>query len=112
MPPLTIENSSALVSGGVPSKEKDMKAEVQAPKPPATLEVEVLRSFMNVDCKPTKVGDRLTLPRVFALEMKAANKVRLIEADEPAPETAQPEKQAEKPKADGYGSKKGGRDAA
>lgn len=105
MPPLTIESASALVpGGGVPDPQE--KAMQQQPKPPATLKVRVLRSFQDHQrniLRPDPRGREVhELPRVFALEMKAANKVEIVA--EPAPEPApEPDK---KPN-----GKKGGRDA-
>jgi hypothetical protein len=96
MPPLTLENAGALVSGGVSAsaiaqERKDMKA----PQPgaqPTTLKVRVLRAFY-FSGKSIAVKTELELPRLFALEMQAANKVELVKEEAPPP-AAQP-KQAE-----------------
>lgn len=109
MPPLTIENASALIGGGgVHTRETNM---AQKPTLPQTLDVEVVRSFMNIDRKPTKVGETVTLPRVFALEMIAANKAKLVAKDEAVIESPKPAT-AEKPSNGGDGKKGGGRNAA
>jgi hypothetical protein len=86
VPPLTLENAGALVPGGVTASdiEKERKA-MQATPPNApvkTLEVKVLRNFQGLERKLHTAGEVLTLPRVFALEMIAANKVELM----PGPE--------------------------
>ncbi len=58
---------------------------------PKTLSVLVLRAFTNHERKVLEKGERAVLPRIFALEMKAANKVVIVEdappvaATEPAP---------------------------
>lgn len=70
---------------------------------PETVEVEVLRSFQNHERKVLPKGATATLPRLFALEMHAANKVRIVERPEPAPA---------KPKGDDDRGAKGGRNAA
>jgi len=81
MPPLTIENASALV-GGVSPSEKSMQA--QKPNaPPATLRVKVLRQFQDHRKQILPVGSESDLPRVFALEMHAANKCALLPEPEP-----------------------------
>jgi hypothetical protein len=78
MPPLDVENASALVpGGGVSPKENDMKAQ-QPGTQPATLRVEVLRSFY-FGGKPIQVKAEVDLPRIFALEMVAAKKAKVIE---------------------------------
>lgn len=95
MPPLTVENSLALV-GGISPKEKSM----QAPKPPApppTLRVRVLRAFQNHERTILAPGTEAVLPRVFALEMHAANKCALLPDALPAQE-APAEQSAEKPR--------------
>jgi len=87
MPPLTLENASALVAGGVKAAdiEKERKVmQAQKPAQPATLKGEVVRAFYYQG-KLLKVGEKLELPRIFALEMHAANKLR-IETAAPAPE--------------------------
>lgn len=61
-----------------------MQAQQKAPQP-QTLTVLVERAFYYKG-EVQKVGSKPTLPRVFALEMKAANKVSLI--SEPAPVAA------------------------
>jgi len=56
----------------------------------------VLRSFY-FNGKPTKVGETIELPRFFALEMKAANKVAIIAPKpEEKPEPKKPESQSRK----------------
>lgn len=89
MPPLTVENASALL-GGIPFQEQDMQA--TKPTPPATVKVKVLRSFQDHQRQILKVNALTELPRIFALEMHAAGKVHIL-PDEPAPEQV-----AEKPK--------------
>jgi hypothetical protein len=63
---------SPLVAGSY--QENHMQPQQQ----PATLEVEVLRAFY-FQGKAQKVGTTTTLPRTFALEMRAANKARILE---------------------------------
>jgi hypothetical protein len=92
MPPLTLENASALVSGGVSAaaieqERKDMQANPLKPKLPETLKVKVVRAFM-FNRERQEVGSTPTLPRVFALEMQAANKVELLPEAPPAPAAA------------------------
>lgn len=100
MPPLTTENGSALC-GGVPSMENDMRAKQPGEKP-ADVEVEVLRDFQDHRRQILKKDSKATLPRLFAIEMQAANKVRILpEEPEPAktPEPAPKEpKQGKKEK--------------
>jgi hypothetical protein len=64
---------SALVAGSF--QENDMQAQQQQPQ---IRSARVLRPFY-FNGKPTKVGETIELPRIFALEMKAAHKVELIE---------------------------------
>lgn len=98
MPPLTIENASALV-GGISPAEKSMQAPKQAAAP-STLRVRALRAFQDHERKVLKPGDIKELPRIFALEMQAANKVELAPLEEPAAEApAAPEPKAEEPAA-------------
>lgn len=54
-----------------------------ASAPPATLRGRVERAFYYLG-KVLPAGDVVELPRVFALEMKAANKFTFV-LDEPAP---------------------------
>jgi hypothetical protein len=78
---------SALVAGS--SQEKDMQAQQNQPK---TSSVRVLRAFY-FNGKPVKVNETLDLPRLFALEMRAAHKVEIIEAKpetKPEPVKAEP----------------------
>lgn len=83
MPPLTTENSSALC-GGVQSRENDMRAK-QPGAQPETVKVKVLRDFQNHRREILKKGDsEATLPRLFAIEMQAANKVKILQT-EPEP---------------------------
>jgi hypothetical protein len=51
----------------------------------ATRRGKVVRAFYY-DRKPLKIGEVVTLPRVFALEMEAAKKLELID-DAPASKT-------------------------
>jgi hypothetical protein len=98
VPPLTLENCSALVpGGGTPADIEKERKSMQQPNqaPPKTLEVKVVRSFMNHERRVLKAGERATLPRIFALEMKAANKVEIIEPAPAAPAKAE-EKSASK----------------
>lgn len=83
MPPLTTADSSALVSGGMPSMENTMRA----PQPnaqPTVLRVKVLRAFQDHRRQTTKVDSEIELPRLFALEMRAANKVQILPEQAPA----------------------------
>ena len=94
MPPLTLESASALVPGGVTAsdlaKEKKLMQAQPQQQQPKTLNVRVLRPFY-FEGKPTKVDQTITLPRVFALEMKAANKAEIIADESPRkPEPAKP----------------------
>lgn len=61
------------------------------PTLPQTLNVRVLRPFY-FGGKPTKVNETIELPRIFAQEMKAAQKVEILAAKpEPAPRMEKPE---------------------
>src|SRR5262245_53427688 len=89
MPPLTIESASALVGGISPHEASAMRAQQPDP-PPANIKSRLLRSFPDQLRQVLVVGTTAELPRLFALEMKAANKVEfLVEApvvvDEPKP---------------------------
>ena len=113
MPPLTTENASALC-GGVPSMENDMRA-TQPDAKPAEVQVEVLRNFQDHRRQILKKGSKTTLPRLFAIEMQAANKVRILpegskEKPTPDPDPGAGDDDADKPKR-GSGGKKGERDA-
>lgn len=88
MPPLTIENASALV-GGISPAEKSMQAPKQAAAP-TTLRVRVLRSFQDHQRKVLKAGEIAELPRIFALEMQAANKAQLAPPEPPEPNAEEP----------------------
>lgn len=92
--PLTSENACALVGGAVPSKETDMKAQQPATQP-ATVRVRVLRAFQDHRGKVLDKESETDLPRLFALEMQAANKAKIIPAPDPATSAAA------KPSADG-----------
>jgi hypothetical protein len=107
MPPLTTGNSPALVGGAVPSKETDMKAP-QPDAQPTTLKVKALRSFY-FSGKPIPVNTEVELPRVFALEMHAANKVQILPSPEPVAPSFEVAPEV-KPKPEN--GKKGGRHAA
>jgi hypothetical protein len=91
MPPLTLENAGALVPGGVSAADIEKERRImQQPKPaqPAALKVRVLRSFYYQG-KPIEKGAEVTLPRAFALEMKAASKLQILEEPAaPAPKDA------------------------
>lgn len=80
--PLTIANAGALVSGGVTAKQieeerKDMKATTPKSQPPETVMTKVLRPFYY-GSKVIPRDSRQELPRLFALEMRAANKVEIL----------------------------------
>ena len=91
MPPLTTENAGALVSGGGTQadfkKEGSLMQATQASVAPATLQGVVERAFYYRG-EPLEVGKKVTLPRLFALEMEAVKKLRLV--NEPAAPAAQP----------------------
>jgi hypothetical protein len=92
VPPLTLENASALVPGGVTAaaiekERKAMQAQAKA-APPQTLKVRVLRAFQDHERKVRQKDETVELPRLFALEMKAANKAEII--PEPAPAAPAP----------------------
>ena len=58
---------------------------------PQTLKGKVLRPFYyKAGEPPLKVGEVLELPRIFALEMKAANKFELEQAPQAPAVSAQP----------------------
>lgn len=81
---------SALVAGS--SQESTMQAQQQ--QQPQVVNARVLRSFY-FGGKATKVGDILELPRVFALEMRAAHKVEFVQPKaEASPEPKKPEARA------------------
>lgn len=94
MPPLTLENASALVLGGVRSSdiEKERKMLPAQQTQPKTQNVRVLRSFY-FQGKPTKVNETIEVPRTFALELKAAHKAEFVEP-KPEPEAKKPEAKA------------------
>lgn len=106
MPPLTTENASDLC-GGVHSKEKEMKAP-KANAQPEILKVKVLRNFQDHRRQILKADTEATLPRLFALEMQAANKVTIL-TDEPEKEPAEPVKDPAEDKT--KAGKKGDRNA-
>lgn len=92
MPPLTLENAGALVPGGAMAadieEERRMLQQKPAQKNPEQL-VEVIRAFYYqgkavpvLDEK--KNPNRVVLPKLFAIELRAANKVKFVE-EEPAP---------------------------
>jgi len=91
---LTIENAGELIPGNNSNKEVAMQ----------TKKVKVLRAFY-FQGKEIKVGEVTELPRVFALEMIAANKCTAVE------EEKKPEKPTvdEKPKVPAPDSGKGGK---
>jgi hypothetical protein len=76
---------SALVAGS--AGRKDMQIQNRT--------VRVLRAFF-IHGKPTKVGDVLELPKLFALEMHAAKKVEFVEPK------AEDKPKAEKPKGESH----------
>lgn len=89
MPPLTIENAGALVEGGGASASKDRKdSNVQKPAAPTMVDFTVARAFYYQG-KPLEVGKTYQLPRVFAVEMKSANKGTFVAVD-PSPAQAAP----------------------
>lgn len=90
MPPLTLENASALVPGGgaQANKENDMQQQKAAQQNPVQ-KVRVLRAFYYQG-KPIEKGSVVELPKLFAVEMRAANKVEFVEPAPAAP--AEPEK--------------------
>ena len=63
---------SALVAGS--SQESTMQAQQ---KQPQTASVRVVRAFY-LNGKPTKVNETIDVPRLLALELKAANKVEIV----------------------------------
>jgi hypothetical protein len=92
VPPLTTEAASALVAGGDARATQETGMQPQKPAQPETLKVHVLRSFQDHQRKVLEKGVTATLPRLFALEMKAANKVEFVE-DAPAPAPTPPAKE-------------------
>lgn len=90
MPPLTVEGASALVPGGGGALTKEIIMQAQQ-KQPQMQSVRIVRAFY-FNGKPTKVGETIELPRLFALEMKAAHKVEIVAAkaeDKPEPKKAE-----------------------
>lgn len=90
---------------------------MKAPQPgaqPTTLKVRVLRSFLDHRREILKPGSEAELPRVFALEMAAANKVAILKEPEapPAPAPVAPVAALSEEKPRGTGDKKGVRNAA
>jgi hypothetical protein len=82
-----------------------MRAAQQESKEPTHLKVRVLRAFMGHERKVLPKDWEGDLPRVFALEMKAANKVEFIEA--PKPEAAPaPQKDEKSPAAKAVDTRK------
>jgi len=84
MPPLTAEGASALVAGGGARATQETDMQPQKPAQPETVRVRVLRSFQDHQRNVQEKNATPLLPRLFALEMKAANKVEFIE-EAPAP---------------------------
>lgn len=104
MPPLTLESASALVVGGVSAKDIAKEhSHMQPQKPqPTTIKVQALRNFQNHERKICEKGGVHTLPRIFALEMIAANKAKKLDDDAPQQSSSAAEiepKPAAKPKA-------------
>lgn len=60
-----------------------MQAQAKA-APPQTLTVRVLRAFQDHERKVRAKDETVVLPRLFALEMKAANKAEIVEERAPA----------------------------
>jgi hypothetical protein len=84
MPPLTLENASALVAGGgITSKEEKMRPQT-APAQPETVKVKVLRSFYHQG-KAFPVDTEVDVPRLFARELEASKKAEILKAPPPAP---------------------------
>jgi hypothetical protein len=92
MPPLTLENASALVAGGgILSKEDTMRAPAASAQP-ETLKVKVLRAFYyHGKVIPAKA--EVELPSLLARELQAAKKAEIVKAPEPA--ASRPEAKAE-----------------
>lgn len=114
MPPLTLENASALVPGGGARKTKENDMQVQKPgAQPANVKVKILRAFYYQG-KPLAKDEIVTIPRLFALEMAAANKAEIINPEpaprepEKAPEPVKPDQSADSARPD---PKKGDRNA-
>lgn len=84
MPPLTIENSSALVMGGGESSSKETSMQ---PKQSAHVTFEVTSAFY-FQGEVQEVGSKPTLPRSFAVEMQSANKGKIVPDATPVAETA------------------------
>lgn len=103
--PLTLENAAALVPGGpspraIQEERKDMQQTQPRAQQPQTLKVKVLRAFYYQG-KAVDVNSTVALPRVFALEMAAANKAALVtEAEKPAAPASTSAKSAEEKKGD------------
>ena len=66
--------------------------QMQKPAQPATVKVKVLRSFQDHQRKVLAKDSLAELPRLFALEMKAANKVEFVPEVEPTPAPVKEEK--------------------
>lgn len=78
------------MSGGVTQRdiaEEQKSMQPRNPQLPAEVEVEVLRPFTDHKRQVVKKGERHKLPRIFALEMRAANKVKFVD---PAPTQSAP----------------------
>jgi hypothetical protein len=108
VPPLTLENAAALVPGGVTADDiaKEQRTMQQKPALPQTLKVRVLRAFTDHKRQVLAKDSTAELPRVFALEMAAANKAEILK-DEPAPAPAAAKE--EKPASDARGRQEGRR---
>lgn len=100
MPPLTTQNTAALVGGGTMALQETVMSQIKSP-PPATLKGTVARAFY-FQGKVLSVGEVHELPRVFALEMQAARKFTISAEPDPAPVVEEPAADTSKP-----GSKKG-----
>jgi len=113
VPPLTLENAGALVPGGVTQaaidKENKLMQQAKPAQQPTTQKVRVLRSFYYQG-KAVEKNETVTLPRIFAAEMKAANKVAFV-ADEAEKPAAAPTAAPAPASKDAPGDKKGERNA-
>lgn len=101
MPPLTIENSSALVMGGGESSSKETSMQ---PKQSAHVTFEVTSAFY-FQGEVQEVGSKPTLPRSFAVEMQSANKGKIVPDATPVAETAPAAQSASSEKSEGNAAK-------
>ena len=77
MPPLTVENTAALVGGGASGKDSEMDKNF------AAVQFKVDTAFY-FEGQVMEAGKTVALPRIFAIEMQSANRGKIVVPQEPA----------------------------